>query len=348
MARNEKLGRWLPLVFALCALGTNAAAENDPLPSWNEGAAKTRILTFVKQATDQSSATFVELEDRIAVFDQDGTLWVEQPIYTQAMFAFDQVKRLAPRHPEWTTTEPFKTVLAGDPEALSRLSPQDVVKILAATHTGMSTDEFRVVVRQWIATAKHPKYRRPYTELVYQPMLELMRYLQRNGFRSYIVTGGGQEFVRAFSMETYGIPPERVIGSSVVTRYEVRGGKPVLVREPKSLFVNDAGGKPAGIEMYLGKRPAIAFGNSDGDREMLEWTTLGRNGMAAIVLHTDAGREAGYGPAAGLPDTKVGTFSQALFEEAKQNPSWLVIDMKRDWRVVFRFESVAGLSSKNR
>ena len=342
------LRAWAVLCAVVCAPLSRAVAETDPLPSWNEGTAKARIITFVKQATDESNPGFVELEDRLAVFDQDGTLWVEHPIYTQAYFALDQVKRLAPDHPEWQRTEPFRTVLNGDEEALSRLTAQDAAVILAATHTGMTTEEFHLLVRQWIATAKHPRYHRRYTDLVYAPMLEVMRYLQRNGFRCYIVTGGDQAFVRAFSQEVYGIPPERVIGSAVATKFYMREGKPVLVREPKPILVDDKGGKPAGIELIIGRRPVIAFGNSDGDREMLQWTTLGRTGLGGIILHTDAGREYGYGPAAGLPDTKVGRFSNELLEEAKQRPSWVVIDMKRDWRTLFRFENVAGTAIKTR
>jgi hypothetical protein len=313
-------------------------AEVDPLPSWNDGAVKRRILAFVRATTDRGGPDYVRPEDRIATFDQDGTLWVSHPLYTQAVFALDRVAELAPEHPEWRDREPFKTVLFGDEAALARLTEQDVAEILAATHAGTSTDEFRALVEAWLARAKDPRFQRPYTELAYLPMLELLGYLRANGFRTYVVTGGGQEFVRVYSEEIYGVPPEQVIGSSIATRYEVRGGKPVLVRDPEVFFVDDKGGKPVGIHLFVGKRPILAFGNSDGDREMLEWTTGGgRAGLGLLLLHTDAAREYAYGPAAGLPDTRVGAFSQALLDEAKRK-GWIVVDMKRDWKRVFRAE----------
>jgi len=324
-------------MLATLALALSAQAA-DPLPSWNDGPAKQAIVEFVSATTDKSSPKYVEPEDRIATFDQDGTLWVSHPLYTQAMFALDRVRELAPKHPEWKNKEPFKAVIAGDREAMAKFTEQDWERIVAATHTGMSTEAFLEIVKQWLAMAKHPRFKRPYTELVYQPMIEVMDYLRANGFKTYIVTGGGQEFVRVYSKRVYGIPPEQVVGSSILTKYEYRDGKPVLMREPKVFFVDDHAGKAIGINLFIGKRPYAAFGNSGGDREMLEWTTAGEGArLAMLVLHDDAEREYAYGPAWGLPDTKVGTFTQALMEEAKKR-GWVVISMKNNWKRVFAFE----------
>ena len=330
------------MALALCALLLVVAqthAQTDPLPSWNDGPAKQAIIQFVKDTTDKSGPKYVAPEDRIATFDNDGTLWVEHPLYTQAIFALDRVKALAPEHPEWKTTEPFKSVLADDKAAMAKFGEQDWAHIIAATHAGMTIEAFLGIAKEWLTTAKHPRFQRPYTELVYQPMLEVMNYLRANGFKTYIVTGGGQEFVRVYAQKVYGVPPEQVVGSSIATKYEYRDGKPVLMRLPKVFFIDDHAGKAIGINLFIGKRPYAAFGNSDGDREMLEWTTAGDGArLGMLVLHDDAEREYAYGPAAGLPDTKVGTFTLGLYDEAKKK-DWIVISMKKDWKVIFPFET---------
>lgn len=310
-------------------------AADDPLPSWNDGPVKAAIVDFVRVATDPQSPSFVENADRIATFDNDGTLWVSHPLYAQAMFALDRVRDLSAQHPEWKDQDPFKAVLAGDREAMAIFNEGDWAKIIAVTHAGMSNEDFSQIVKTWLAEAKHPHFKRPYTDLVYQPMLEVMDYLRVHGFRTYIVTGGGQEFVRVFSEHVYGVPVEHVVGSSVVTRYEQRDGTPVLMREPEIFFIDDKAGKPIGINLFIGKRPYAAFGNSDGDREMLQWTGAGDGKrLMMLVLHDDAEREFAYGPAAGLPDTKVGAFSAALMDEAKER-GWVVISMKNDWKTIF-------------
>jgi phosphoglycolate phosphatase-like HAD superfamily hydrolase len=323
------------LATLVLALSAQAA---DPLPSWNDGAAKQAILSILKEVTDKSSSKYVQPEDRIATFDQDGTLWVSHPLYVQAMFALDRVRELAPKHPEWRNQEPFKSVIVGNREAMSKFSESDWENIIAATHAGMSTQDFLDIVKQWLATAKHPRFKRPYTELVYQPMIEVMDYLRANGFKTYIVTGGGQEFVRVYSQRVYGIPPEQVVGSSILTKYEYRDGKPILLREPKVFFIDDHADKAIGINLFIGKRPYAAFGNSGGDKEMLEWTQAGDGArLMMLVLHDDAEREYAYGPALGLPDTHVGTFTQALYDEANKD-GWVVISMKNDWKRIFAFE----------
>jgi phosphoserine phosphatase len=310
----------------------------NPFTSWNEGPAKQAILDFIRTTTDQSSKLFVMPEDRITTFDQDGTLWVEHPLYTQAMFALDRVHTLAPQHPEWNSREPFVAALSGDQEALTKFTERDWFEIVATTHAGMSTEAFVDLVGQWLATAKHPRFKRLYTELVYQPMREVMDYLRANGFKTYIVSGGGQEFVRAYAQRVYGIPPEQVVGSSIATEYQIKDGKPVLMRLPKLFFDDDHAGKAIGINLFIGKRPYAAFGNSTGDREMLEWTGAGEGArLKMLVYHDDAQREYAYGPAGGLPDTKVGTFDDTLMTEAKTE-GWTVISMKDDWRRIFAFE----------
>jgi phosphoglycolate phosphatase-like HAD superfamily hydrolase len=326
------------LLCVLVVLGGCAAVRTDPLPSWNEGPAKQSIVDLVRQTTEASSAQIVPAERRVATFDQDGTLWVEQPMYTQILFALDRVKDVVRAQPALANEEPFKAVVTGDREAMSKFSERDLFKIVAASEAGLSVEAFHDVVRQWLATARHPKFQRPYTELVYAPMLETMKYLRANGYRTYIVTGGGQEFVRAFAETVYGIPPEQVVGTMFKINYEMRDGKPALIHAPDLFFVNDKDGKPVGINMVIGRRPQAAFGNSDGDQQMLEWAT-GTAGarLGMIVLHDDAAREFAYGPAAGLPDSKIGTFTQALYDEAKRN-GWTVISMKRDWKRVFAFE----------
>jgi phosphoserine phosphatase len=312
-----------------------AAQTSDPLPSWNHGPAKQAIVEFVEAVTAEGGADYVAPADRIATFDNDGTLWVEHPLYTQAMFALDRVAVLAPEHAEWKDQEPFKAVLAGDREAMARFTEGDWAKIIAATHAGMTTEQFLDIAGDWLAKAKDARFDRLHTELVYQPMLEVMELLRASGFRTYIVTGGGQEFVRAYSERVYSVPPEQVVGSNIATKYEYQRGKPVLMREPKMFFVDDHAGKAIGINLFIGKRPYAAFGNSGGDREMLEWTGAGDGArLMMLVLHDDAEREYAYGLANGLPDTKVGTFSQGLMDEAKQR-GWVVISMKNDWKTVF-------------
>jgi phosphoglycolate phosphatase-like HAD superfamily hydrolase len=319
--------------------------ENDSLRSWNDGPAKSAILSFVRDTTDKSSSKYVEPADRIATFDQDGTLWTEHPLYGQAAFALARVGEMAATHPEWKQTEPFKTVLARDYAAMSKFTETDWMQIVAVTHAGMSTEAFQGLVKDWLAKARAPRFDRPYTDLVYQPMLEVMQYLRANGFRTYIVTGGGQEFVRVYSEKVYGVPPEHVVGSSIVTRYEDNGGKPELMREPKPFFIDDGPGKAIGINLFIGKRPQAAFGNSgssdlkSGDAQMLEWTQAGDGAhLLMLVLHDDAKREYAYGPAKGLPDTGVGTFSETLLAEATKN-AWTVISMKNDWKRIFAWES---------
>jgi phosphoserine phosphatase len=323
---------------AILALGMatwHAEAADDPLASWNDGPAKQAIVNFVDAVTTAGSASYVDPVDRIATFDQDGTLWVEQPLYTQAVFALARVGELAPKHPEWKEEEPFKAVLGGDREAMAKFTEQDWARIIGATHAGMTTEQFQTLVKDWMAKAEHPKFKQPYAALIYQPMLEVMGYLRAHGFRTYIVTGGGQELVRTYSERVYGVPVDQVIGSSIATKYDYQGGKPVLMREPKVFFIDDRVGKPIGINLFIGKRPLAAFGNSDGDREMLEWTGAGDGArLMMLVLHDDAEREYAYGPANGLPDSKVGAFTQALSDQAKQR-GWTVISMKSDWKAIF-------------
>ncbi len=335
------------LATAGCSAPSTSPASNskapipatDPLPSWNGGSAKQAILEFVKTTTDKSSPKFVPPEDRIATFDQDGTTWVEHPIYSQILFAFDRVGAMAPQHPEWKTKEPLKAVLAGDKEAMAKFTLKDIEVIALATHTGMTTEAFQPIVKDWMATAKHPRYDKPYPQMVYQPMLEVMKYLRDNGYKTYIVTGGGQDFVRAYAQQVYGIPPEQVIGSALDTQYQYnKEGSGVLMRDPKLLLNNNGVAKPEDIYLFLGRHPRAAFGNSTGDQQMLEYTQAGSaSSLEMLVLHDDAQREYAYGPAQGLPDTKVGTFTQALYDEAKSK-GWIVISMKNDWKRIFPWE----------
>jgi phosphoglycolate phosphatase-like HAD superfamily hydrolase len=323
----------LSLLALLLAVRVNA--QND-LPSWNEGPAKQSIVTFVKNITDKSNPSYVEPQNRIATFDQDGTLWVEQPIYTQVFFAFDRVVELSPKHPEWQTTEPFKAILADDRAAMAKFTLRDFEKIVFATHSGMTVDEFSTIVKDWIAKAKDPRWKRHHTDLVYKPMLEVMDYLRANGFRTYIVTGGGQDFVRAYAEQTYDSPPEEIIGSALETHYTYnKEHQGILMRPPQLLLNNNFSGKPEDIYLFTGRRPQAAFGNSTGDREMLEYTQAGgKEALMMLVLHDDAMREYAYGPAQGLPYSKVGTFTQALYDEAKAK-GWVVISMKKDWKRIF-------------
>jgi hypothetical protein len=315
------------------------AMSGDTLPSWNEGPAKQTILDFVRDTTDRTNPKFVPPEDRIATFDQDGTLWVEHPVYSQMMYCLDRVPVLAKQKPALKNAEPFKTVLSGDREAIAKLPLRDLEKIILVTLTGMTTDEFEAEGKKWLATAKDPRWKRPYTELTYQPMQEVMAYLRTNGFKTYIVTGFGQDFVRLYSQQVYGIPPEQVVGSALAVKYDyAKDGKPILVKEPKLMLNDNDAGKPEGIHLMIGRRPNAAFGNSTGDQQMLEYTGAGEGArLSMLVLHDDATREYAYGPAQGLPDTKVGTFTPALYAEAKKK-NWTVISMKNDWKKIFSFE----------
>ncbi len=326
------------LALALAVTASVARAQN-PLPSWNDGAAKKAIVDFVQATTTQGSPKFVPPAERIATFDQDGTLWVEHPMYSQIVYCLERVPAVVKAKPELAQVEPFKTVLSGNREAMAKLSTDDLVKILAATLTDMSVDEFEAEAKKWLDAAKDPRWKRPYTELTYLPMTELLKYLRASGYMTYIVTGGGQDFVRMYAEKVYGIPPEQVVGTAGGTKYGYdKSGKPFLTKEPKLLLNDNNAGKPEGIHLMIGRRPYAAFGNSTGDREMLEYTKAGDGErLAMIVLHDDAKREYAYGPAQGLPDTKVGTFTQALYDEAKKL-GWIVISMKDDWKRIFAFE----------
>jgi phosphoglycolate phosphatase-like HAD superfamily hydrolase len=323
----------------MVVLSTQAARAQNPLPSWNEGPAKQAIVDFVKATTIQGSPQFVPPAQRIATFDQDGTLWVEHPMYSQVTYCLDRVASLAAEKPELKNIEPFKTVLSGDREAIAKLPLPELEKVLVATLTGMTTEQFQYEVKKWLATANHPRWKRPYTELTYQPMQEVLKYLRANGYKTYIVTGGGQDFVRVYAEQTYGIPPEQVVGSAMGTKYGYdENGKPILTKDPKLLLNDDNAGKPEGIHLMIGRRPYAAFGNSTGDRQMLEYTLAGSGPrLAMLVLHDDATREYAYGPAKGLPNTKVGTFTKELYDEATKQ-GWTVISMKNDWKTVFPFE----------
>src|SRR5262249_2340174 len=332
----------LAVCTALLAAGARAEAQPDPLPSWNDGAAKQAIVEFVKATTTEGSPKFVPPPERIATFDQDGTLWVEHPIYTQVVYCLDRVPAVVKAKPELAKVEPFKTVLSGNREAIAKLPIQDLYKVLAATLTGMSVEEFRAQAKAWLETAKDPRWKRPYTDLNYLPMQEVLKYLRDNRYRTYIVTGGGQDFVRVYAETVYGIPPEQVVGTAGATKYGYdKQGKPFLTKEPKLLLNDNDAGKPEGIHLMIGRRPTAAFGNSTGDREMLEWTAAGAGArLKMLLLHDDDKREYAYGPAQGLPDTRVGTFTPALYEQAEKN-GWNVISMKNDWKRIFSFDSEA-------
>ncbi len=307
------------------------------LGSWNDGAAKSAIIDFVTKVTTPGSPAFVPVSERIATFDNDGTLWCEQPVPVQFFFAIDRVKALALQHPEWKDQEPFASMLKGDLQTVLAGGDHALLELLMATHTGMTTAEFELIVKDWLAAAKHPKYNQPYTECVYQPMLELLAYLRENGFKIFIVSGGGIEFMRVWTEQVYGIPPEQVIGSSIKTRFELRDGQPILVRLPGLNFNSDKDGKPVAINQHIGRRPLMACGNSVGDQQMLEYTQGGSGArFMLLVLHDDAAREYPYGPARGLPDVELGAFPLALDEQAKKN-SWIVVSMKDDWKQIFPF-----------
>jgi hypothetical protein len=333
---------WTPRVQAALALGLLAlglalevalAQPPDGLPSWNDGPAKASIVAFVHAVTDRASKDFVAPAERIAVFDNDGTLWTEQPIYVQLAFALDRVKALAPKHPEWKTKQPFKAALEGDLKALAATGQKGIMELVLATHAGMTTDEFARLVEDWLAVARHPRFKRPYTDLVYQPMIELLGYLRENGFKTYIVSGGGIEFMRPWTERVYGVLPEQVIGSSVATRFQARAERaPVLRREPKIDFVDDGPGKPVGINKFIGRRPLLAFGNSDGDHQMLQWTAAGTGPrFAGLVHHTDREREWAYDR-----KSSVGRLDKALDEATARG--WTVVSMKADWKKIFAFE----------
>ena len=330
---------WIGLAGVSLALTARTVASNDPLPAWNDGAAKQAIQAFVRATTDRNGPHYVRPEDRIATFDQDGTLWVEQPVYTQAMFVLARVPALVTKKPELANVEPFKTVLSGDKEAIAKLPKEDLEKLVAATMTGMTVDEFRQEAKRWLATARDPRWKKAYTELTYRPMWELLQYLRGNDYKTYIVTGGGQDFVRMYAEKTYGIPPEQVVGTAGATKYGYdKDGRPFLTKEAKLLLNDNDAGKAEGIHFMIGRRPHAAFGNSTGDQQMLEYTGAGDGArLMMLVLHDDAKREYAYGPATGLPDTKVGTFTQALYDEAMKK-GWTVISMKSDWKKIFAFE----------
>ena len=316
-----------------------AYAQTDPLPSWNDGPAKNAIVEFVKSTTEKGSPQFVAPEARIATFDQDGTTWVEQPMYTQVIYCLERVPAVVKAKPDLAKVEPFKTVLSGNREAMAKFKMPDLEMILAATLSGMSVDEFSAEAKKWLEAAKDPRWKRPYTELTYQPMQEVLKYLRANGYKTYIVTGGGQDFVRVYSERVYGIPPEQIVGSAGRTSYRyAKDGKPFLTKDPKLLLNDNNAGKPEGIHLMIGRRPYAAFGNSTGDKQMLEYTQAGDGArLAMLVLHDDAKREYAYGPAQGLPNTRVGTFTQALYDEAKKK-GWSVISMKNDWKTIFSFD----------
>jgi hypothetical protein len=330
----------LLLMWAVLVLAGGAQAQTDALPSWNDGPAKKAIVEFVRATTTQGSPQFVPPAERIATFDQDGTLWVEQPMYSQVIYCLERVPALVKAKPELAKVEPFKTVLTGNREAIAELPLPELERILVATLTGMSVETFNAEVKEWLAKAKDPRWKRSYTELTYLPMQEVLKYLRDNGYKTYMVTGGGQDFVRVYSEATYGIPPEQVVGTAGGTKYGYgKDGKPFLTKEPKLLLNDNNAGKPEGIHFMIGRRPYAAFGNSTGDRQMLEYTRAGDGArLAMLLLHDDAKREYAYGPAQKLRDTKVGTFTQTLYDEAKKK-GWIVISMKDDWKKIFAFES---------
>jgi phosphoglycolate phosphatase-like HAD superfamily hydrolase len=330
---------YLFMLVATLAFSAPALAQSDPLPSWNDGAAKQAIIDFVAKTATPGNADFVPPAERIAAFDQDGTLWVEQPMYAQILYCIDRVPAVVEAKPELAKAEPFKTVMSGNRAAMAKLSKDDLFKILTATLTGISVERFEANAKTWLEKARNPRWNRPYTALTYQPMQEVLAYLRANGFKTYIVTGGGQDFVRVYSEQTYGVPPEQVVGSAGGTKYGYGAdGKPFLTKEPKLLLNDNDAGKPEGIHLMIGRRPYAAFGNSTGDRQMLEYTGAGDGArLMMLVLHDDEEREYAYGPAEGLGDTRVGTFTQALYDEAKTN-GWTVISMKKDWNRIFSFD----------
>ena len=326
------INRMMLVVFLFLLGSVQAYAQTDPLLSWNDGKAKQSIVDFVKRVSAKGGKDFVPPAERIAAFDNDGTLWAEQPLYFQLVFALDRVKALAPQHPEWKDKEPFASLLKGDLKGALAGGEPAIFQIVMATHAGMTTDEFEKNVRDWIATAKHPKTKRPYTEMVYQPMLDLLTYLRANGFKTFIVSGGGVDFMRVFAERVYGIPPEQVIGSSGKLKFELRNGKPVLVKLPEIDFIDDKAGKPAGINKFIGRRPIAAFGNSDGDLQMLQWTAAGGGArFMGLVHHTDGEREWAYDR-----KSSIGQLDKALDEA--NTKGWSVVSMKEDWKIIYPLE----------
>jgi phosphoglycolate phosphatase-like HAD superfamily hydrolase len=342
-SRSLRVLAVLLAIGAGSALGAATRDEADPLPSWNDGPAKHAILDLVRATTDQTSPQFVRAEERVATFDQDGTLWVEQPMYTQVLYALARVPAVVAARPDLARAEPFKTVLAGDRTAIARLSKDDLGKIVAAALSGMSVERFTADVRKWLATARDQRFGRRYTELAYKPMVELLAYLRARGFKTYIVTGSGQDFVRAYAQEVYGVPPEQVVGSASAASYGYDTiGRPVLTKQARVLLEDDGPGKPEGIHLMIGRRPVAAFGNAAGDRQMLEYTKAGDGArLALLVLHDDPLREYAYGPAAGFPDTRVGAMPQALYDQARRQ-GWIVVSMKAEWKHVFAFDGLAA------
>lgn len=329
-AHRSRLALMGGYLFALLIFPAWAFAD---LPSWNEGPAKSAIIDFVARVTREGGPDYVPLAERIAVFDNDGTLWSEQPMYVQLAFGLDRIKAQSPQHPEWKTTQPFKAALEGDAKTLAQGGAKSLAELIMASHAGMTSDEFDTIVRDWLRTARHPRYNRPYTELVYQPMLELLAYLRLHGFKTYIVSGGGIDFMRPWAERVYGIPPEQVIGSRIKVSYEVRNGKPVILRLPEIDFVDDRKGKPVGIHQQIGRRPILAFGNSDGDFEMLEWTTAGPGPrLGLLVHHDDAQRETAYDR-----NSPFGKLARGLDEAA--NRRWVVTSMQKDWNRIFPHDS---------
>ena len=327
--REHKCRPFALLAILLCLLLRSARAQSDPLPSWNNTPPKQVLLDFVHRVTQQGSPDFVPVDQRIATFDNDGTLWVEQPMYVQLAFVVYRVHQLAPNHPGWKTKQPFKGVLDGDMKAVEATGEKGLVQLMAATHAGMTVDQFQKIVTDFLANAQHPRFKRPYPQCVYQPMLELLAYLRANGFKTYIVSGGGIEFMRPWTEQVYGVPPEQVVGSSIKTKFEIVNGQPVLMRLPEINFIDDGDGKPVGINQYIGRRPIAAFGNSDGDLQMLQWTTAGPGPrLALIVHHTDAVREYAYDR-----QSHFGRLDKALDEAAVKG--WVVVDMKNDWKTIF-------------
>jgi haloacid dehalogenase-like hydrolase len=331
MRPRPLIRRYICLILLAYSL-TASHAQTDPLPSWNHTAPKKAILVFVERVTKEGTDDFVPVEQRIATFDNDGTLWVEQPMYVQMQFVLDRVKQLAPSHPEWKTTPPFKAVLDGDMKALAASGEKGLLQLMAATHSGVTVDQFQKIVSDWLATARNRRFNRPYNECIYQPMVELLSYLRANGFKTYVVSGGGVEFMRPWTEKAYGIPPEQVVGSSIKTKFELVDGKPELMRLPEINFVDDKEGKPVAINQQIGRRPIAAFGNSDGDQQMLEWTAAGSGPrLMLLVHHTDADREYAYDR-----QSNVGKLDKALDEANARG--WIVVDMKKDWNRIFSFE----------
>ncbi|WP_226667561.1 HAD family hydrolase [Microbulbifer aggregans] len=330
MHMRYRIQSWLAVsLLFICLAATSLAQAADPLPSWNDGPTKDAITGFVEKVTKKGSADFVPENQRIAAFDNDGTLWSEQPLYFQFIYGRDQVRKMAPKHPEWKTEEPFASILKGDTKKVLASGEAGLMKVIAATHANMTAEEFRANAADWLKTARHPKTKRPYTEMIYQPMLELLDYLRANGFKTFIVSGGGADFIRVFAEQAYGIPPDQVVGTSLRAKYEVRDGKPVIVKQPEINLVDDKEGKPVGIHQYIGQRPIFVAGNSDGDYQMLEWATAGDGPRFGIILHhTDGKREWAYDR-----DSHIGQLNKGLDDAGKKG--WTVIDMQKDWKTVF-------------